>query len=122
MKLHLSQPQGLNAITAYQAGSVSINQQRYHNSVIVTPQQLISDWPVAALAQLDATHIAQILALQAEIVLIGCGEQHQFISPKLTAPLTQAQIAVESMTTAAACRTYNILLSEGRKVLAALIV
>lgn len=122
MKLHLSQTSGQYAITAFSEGCVHINHQAYQHSLIITPSQLDTQWPISDMQQLRAEHMQQLLAYQPEIVLIGCGARHQFLHPKISAPLLQVQIAVETMTTAAACRTYNILLAEGRRVLAALII
>ena len=122
MKLHLAQQDGNYAVTAYSKGRVDINYQSYQTSLIITAEKLELDWPVRHIQDLTTEHFAHLLSFKPEIVIIGSGEQHQFIHPKLCAPLIQAQIAVECMTTAAACRTYNILMAEGRKVLAGLIV
>lgn len=122
MKLHLTQAEGNQLITAYQPGAVSINHQRYQHSVIVLPTDVITDWQVTKFDELSADDFARIANYQPEVVLLGTGETHRFIHPKLTVALTAKGIPVECMTTDAACRTYNILMSEGRKVLAALIV
>lgn len=122
MKLHLSQHEGQYAITAYDADCVHINHQPYRHSLIVMPDHAPQAWPIQQIAQLQTQHLAALLALKPEIVLLGCGEQHQLIHPQLAAPLYQAQLALECMTTAAACRTYNILMAEGRRVLAALLL
>ena len=122
MKLHLNTEQGSNLITGYRSGEVKINHQSYQQNVIVTPQQISLDWPIKAVTDIQNQHLSALIDFQPEIIIIGCGEQHHIIHPKLTVPLIQANIAIESMTTAAACRTYNILMAEGRKVLAALLV
>ena len=122
MKLHLSKQDGLNQITGYDHNRVDINYQTYQTSLIVTPEHIQSDWPMQSIQDLQIEHLQHLLSFSPEIVIIGTGTQHQFISPKLSAPLIQAQIPVECMTTAAACRTYNILMAEGRKVLAALLL
>ncbi len=122
MKLHLAQQDGRNIVTAYSTGRIQINHQIYQNSLVISPDTLQADWPIKQIQDLSANHLADLLSFQPEIVIIGCGEQHQFIHPSISAALIQAQIAVECMTTAAACRTYNILMAEGRKVVAALIL
>lgn len=84
------------------------------------PQMLITDWSIVSFKQLSTVDFEKAAALKPELVLLGVGEFHQFLHPKIFAPLTQQGIALECMTTAAACRTYNILMSEGRNVLAML--
>jgi uncharacterized protein len=122
MKLHLTQADGENLITAYSEQSISVNHQRFEHSLIVAPTQLISDWKTSAFKQLQESDFEKIASLKPEVVLLGTGKQHQFIHPRLIKALTEANVAVECMSTDAACRTYNILMSEGRKVVAALIL
>ena len=122
MKLHLTQADGENLITAYSEQSISVNHQRFEHSLIVAPTQLISDWKTSAFKQLQESDFEKIASLKPEVVLLGTGKQHQFIHPRLIKVLTEANVAVECMSTDAACRTYNILMSEGRKVVAALIL
>lgn len=127
MKLHLTQADGQYLITAFDDGFVKINHQPYTNSLILMPNILIDDWLSAtpmphALKGLTVDNITTIAELNPEVVLLGTGKTHQFMHPKMVAALTQLNIAVEFMSTAAACRTYNILMSEGRNVAAALIL
>ena len=126
MKLHLTTAENNFLITAYGMGDdgqfIEINRQRYTASLIVMPNNLILDWPVTNFANLAEAHFAQIIELKPEVVLLGTGEKHQFLHPKITQNLTNNGIAIECMTTAAACRTYNILMSEDRTVAAALLV
>jgi uncharacterized protein len=82
----------------------------------------VTDWPASSLEELKPDHLAAIVELKPEIVLLGSGASFRFPEPSLLAPLHKAGIGVEVMDTPAACRTYNILLGEGRNVLAALIV
>lgn len=125
MKLHLTRAEGQNLITGYADDYIAINQQRYTHSLIVTPDTLITDWATSrtltfdSLTEMDFEKIAD---MKPEVVLLGTGAKHRFIHPKLTKALTEAGVSVECMDTAAACRTYNILMSEGRHVAAALIV
>lgn len=122
MKLHLTRAAGNQLITGYGAGWVQVNEIRYTQSLIVLPQEVIKDWQVADFDNLTAEHFERITELKPEVVLLGTGATHRFIHPKLTQALTEAGVSVECMDTAAACRTYNILMAEGRHVAAALIV
>lgn len=122
MKLHLTTAENNNLITAYGADYIEINKQRYVQNLIVMPQTLIHDWQVAGFADLANAHFKQIADLKPEVVLLGTGATHLFLHPKHYQHLTDNGIALECMTTAAACRTYNILMSEGRAVVAALIL
>lgn len=121
MKLHLTQPEGQNLITSYGAGYVEINRKRYEHSLVVLPDSIITDWQATDFDSLTAAHFEKLVELKPEVVLLGTGAKHRFIHPKLTKALTEAGVSVECMDTAAACRTYNILMSEGRKVATALI-
>jgi uncharacterized protein len=122
MKLHLTTAENNNLITGYSAGFVEINKQRYSVNLIVMADKLILDWPATDFASITEVHFAQIVALKPEVVLLGTGEKHQFLHPKIIQKLTENNIPLECMTTAAACRTYNILMSEGRNVAAALLI
>ena len=122
MKLHLTTAENQYLITGYGAGYCEINRQRYLASLIVMPTQLILDWQVSKFADLNAQCFEQLLALKPEVILLGTGEKHLFLQPKISASLTKNGISLECMTTAAACRTYNILMNEGRTVAAMLIV
>ena len=122
MKLHLTTAENNNLITAYGEDYIAINRQRYTQNLIVLPQMLIHDWKAASFADLSDEHFKQIAELKPEVVLLGTGATHLFLHPKHYQQLTSSGIALECMTTAAACRTYNILMSEGRNVAAALIL
>lgn len=122
MKLHLTQAEGNNLITAYEQGVISINHQRYMQSLIVMPQALYPEWQVENFDALNMSHFANLAEMAPEVVILGTGNTHRFIHPRVIIALTQKNIPVECMTTDAACRTYNILMSEGRKVAAALLL
>jgi uncharacterized protein len=122
MKLHLTTAENNNLITGYSADFVEINRQRYTQNLILMADKLILDWPATDFASLVEAHFAQIINLKPEVVLLGTGEKHQFLHPKIIQKLTENGIPLECMTTAAACRTYNILMSEGRNVAAMLII
>ena len=122
MKFEREQPDGRNAFTGYGEGYVEVNRRRHQSSLVVSGESLITGWPVAGVEGLAADHMAAIVALKPEVVLLGTGAKLRFPSPALLAPLYKAGIGVEVMDTPAACRTYNILQGEGRNVLAALII
>jgi uncharacterized protein len=121
MKLHLTQAAGNQLITGYEDNWIEVNGIRCDGNITVTPERT-STWDVAGFEQLDTASFDALLALKPEVVLLGTGKTHRFIHPKLIKRLTEAGIGVECMTTAAACRTYNILMAEGRSVAAALII
>lgn len=122
MKLHLTQAAGNQLITGYGTGWVAVNETRHTGSLIVLPNRLIADWPVKRVDELTAEHFVEIADLQPEIVLLGTGATQRFVHPRLSRPLLEAGVGLECMDTAAACRTYNILMAEGRHVLAALLM
>lgn len=122
MKLHLSQQAGQNMFTAYGEGYVAVNQARYERSLIVLPDVLIADWAPRSLVDLSAADLVPLLPLQPEIVLLGTGPTLRFPPPQLSSALIQARIGFEVMDTHAAARTYNILMGEGRRVAAALLL
>ena len=108
--------------TGYGEGYVAVNGTRHSASLVVGANQLIVDWPVDSIQGIAADHLAAIIDLKPEIVLLGTGRAFSFPEPRLLMPLHNAHIGVEVMDTPAACRTYNILLGEGRNVVAALIL
>jgi uncharacterized protein len=122
MKLHLDSPGGSYQITGYGPGFVRVNEQRYARSLLVFPDKLIPHWSPVNISSLCAADMNPIIGLSPEIVLIGTGSRHVFPDAYLMAPLIAVRVGVETMDTFAACRTYNILLAEGRRVAAALII
>lgn len=122
MRFSLDTDSNKYSIKSYGPGWVNVNERELRRSLIIAPERLITDWPPQCLAELDETHIATVAALEPEIVLLGTGEQQRFPHPRLTRELLTRGIGVEIMNTAAACRTYNILMLEGRRVVAALLI
>jgi uncharacterized protein len=120
VKLHVSGPGARNAITAYGEGYVSVNGQRHESSVIVLPDQVMP-WDVAEFASATEADFDRLKTLDVEILLLGTGPRQRFPHPRLTAPLAAAGIGVEVMDLKAACRTFNILVAEERRVAAALL-
>ncbi|MFP4596445.1 Mth938-like domain-containing protein, partial [Ralstonia sp.] len=123
MKLHSSDSSNvLNTVTAYGDGYIEINKVRYEHSVLVMPEGTVVRWDVARFEDLTPEHFARLLEMGAEVVVFGTGNRLRFPHPRLAAPLTEKRIGVEAMDLQAACRTYNILMMEGRKVAAALLI
>jgi uncharacterized protein len=121
MKLQLEQTAGRCVFTGYGNGYVSVNEVRHDGPVVVIGDTLTA-WEVTAFETLAAGHFENLLALSPEIVLLGTGATLRFPAPALTKPLTAAGVGIEVMDTRAACRTFNVLSSEGRRVLAAVFV
>jgi uncharacterized protein len=121
VKLHLSSTAGLNIFTAYGEGYVAVNHRKYEENLIVLPDSVTPDWSTATVATLAAEDMDKLLALGAEIVLLGTGSRLRFPAGALLRPFAPAGIGLEVMDLQAACRTYNILAAEGRKVAAALL-
>ena len=122
MKLKLAQAQGQNTFTAYGEGYVSVNAVRHLGNLVVLPDRLITEWTQASFETLSTSDFELLAALDAEIILLGTGAQLRFPRAELLQPLIKAQIGLEVMDSQAACRTYNVLAGEGRKVAAALIL
>ena len=103
-------------------GQIRIADTTYDQSVLITASRVHERWPVRSVAEINVTHWAAILDAAPAILILGTGASLQFPEPAQTAPLITRQIGVEIMDTAAACRTFNVLLSEGRSVAAAIIL
>ena len=120
MKLIPDAPQG-PSITGYGPGWVAINGEKIHSSVIIsgTGHQ---PWNCSDFYALQEIHFAQLAAFNPELVLFGSGEKHRFAHPSLLQKLYAQRIGLETMDTQAACRAYNFLSAEGRRVVAALLL
>ncbi len=121
MKLHLTPAHGIHLITARGTGFIEVNRVRHTTSLLLMADS-VRAWAISDIASLTREAVAELVALRPELVLIGSGERHQFPAPDSYRGLLEAGIGVEIMSTDAACRTYNFLASEGRQVLAALII
>jgi uncharacterized protein len=120
VKLHASTPGAANTITGYGDDYVLVNGARRDTSIIVTPEE-VKPWNPASFDTLSADDFTPFTQLGVEIVLLGTGARQRFPHPRLTAALANARIGVEVMDLKAACRTYNILIAEERKVALALL-
>ena len=122
MKLHVDVNAALNTVTAYGAGYVEINRQRHAGAVLVRPEGEILPWAPASFEALTAADFEALLAQRPELIVLGTGDRQRFPHPRLTRALAAARVGVETMDTRAACRTFNILVAEDRRVAAALVV
>ena len=122
MKLHSTQTQQYQTVTAYDEDGIELNAVRFGHSLLVLPETLPVVWPVDNFDLLDVSHFEQIDATRPDVVILGTGRKQRFVHPRLTAALTARRIGVECMDNQAACRTYNILMAEGRKVALAMII
>jgi len=121
MKMRADRIEGQNAIARHGPEGVVVNGVEHTESVVVPWRGDVIPWHAESFEALAPEHFARIAALAPELVIFGSGARLRFPPPALLRPLIDAGIGVESMDTAAACRTYNVLLAEGRSVIAALL-
>jgi uncharacterized protein len=122
MKFQLDQPQGGNTISRHDGRSVWVNGTEHRSSLLVPWQGTVEDWRLTRFEALTEEHFQRIRDLKPELVIFGSGSRIRFARPQLHRALIDARIGMETMDLGAACRTYNVLASEGRAVLAALLI
>jgi len=122
MRLQLDNADTTYVIRGYDTGKVFVNDEALTRSCIVMPDRLVRDWPPRNVGETRPEHFQIVAELDPEIVLFGTGNQLYFPSLEVTAPLNVRDIGVEIMDTAAACRSFSILVAEGRRVAAALLM
>lgn len=122
LKLHLSKPVEKNIFSGYGSGYVVVNNKKYENSMITMPDKIIADWQASTVEKLTEEHFKLLIPYEPEIILLGTGATLRFPSLLVTKNLLESKIGIEVMDTNAACRTYNILMAEGRNVAAALLI
>ena len=121
MKFTLDSAGAVNIIQGYDSGQITINGKEHHQSLILMPDR-IDTWGPEDFASLSVDDFTRLAELEVEMVILGTGSRHHFPHPSLVRTLTLKQVGLEAMDTAAACRTYNILVGEGRRVAAALLM
>jgi len=121
MKFHLARTNGRNAFTGYGSGYVSINGARYDKSLIVLPDRIL-DWDVAGFDDITLSAFDALAALPVDVLMLGTGARLRFPPAACMRIFTKARIGLEVMDTHAACRTYNVLLAEDRRVGAAMLM
>lgn len=122
MKLHVTPTQHYQTVTGYDQDWVEINAVRFDSSLIVLPEVAPRPWPVGGFDSLEAKDFEPVAAHCPDLLILGTGRKQRFIHPRLIGVLLAQGIGVECMDNQGACRTYNILMAEGRKVALALIM
>lgn len=122
MKLELDAATGRYQIRSYSQASITVNEQVLTRSCVIMPDTLITQWPPQSFAELMPEHFAMIADIGPEIVLLGTGRVTRFPGAAVIAPLLSRHIGFEALDTAAACRSYSVLVAEGRRVAAALLM
>jgi uncharacterized protein len=126
VKLQLASTSGFNTITGHGDGYIAVNGGAIGNPVIVLPDKLISPWQIvaspASAASLEIADFTELLALKPELVVFGSGSKFRFPDRRVLTEFARARIGFEVMDTPAACRTYNVLAGEGRRIAAALLI
>jgi uncharacterized protein len=120
LQLHINPEQKM--FTGHGNGYVAINGQKFTQSVVVMANEVRTDWIASAFDALTAEHFDYFVALEPEVLLFGTGAKQHFAHPQLYRNLLAAGIGIEFMNTPAACRTYNFLVAEDRKVVAAIML
>lgn len=122
MKLQPDRIAVANVISGYTRGSVQIGERTWRDSVMLPWQGEVTPWQDARFDTLGPQHFEALAVLGPELVLFGSGNALRFPRPEWLRPLIERRIGFETMDTAAACRTYNLLAAEGRSVIAALLI
>ena len=122
MKLQLTNLGDTKLFTAHGPDHVMVNGERHTRSVVVLAEEVRDYWTATGFDELTEAHFAYFLDFKPDVLLLGTGATQRFPHPRLYSALTDAGIGVECMNTPAACRTYNILVAEGRKVVAAILM
>jgi uncharacterized protein len=122
LKLHPDTRSNQHVVTAYDTGRVSVNGRVLTRSLLLMADHLDEQWGPASYDALAPDHLIQLVTYSCDVLLLGTGNRQRFPAPAMLRPLIEAGRGFEVMDTAAACRTYNILVAEGRIVLAALII
>jgi uncharacterized protein len=115
LKLHEQRARDLNTVTGYGPGYIEINGARHAGNLILGATS-VQPWAVAGFELLRPEDFDPVLSLEPEVVLLGTGASYRLVHPRLTAWLARVGVALEAMDTKAACRTYNILAADGRRV------
>lgn len=122
MKFQPDTAEGVNLVTRQEPGRIWVGPSAFDSSILLPWKGEVLAWGAESMAELTPEHFARMVALKPEVVIFGSGQRLQFPKPALLRALIEARIGVETMDTAAACRTYNVLVSERRSAVAALLV
>lgn len=122
MQLHLERPDYEYFLRGADGRHALVNDRRLEDSFVIAPDRLIGNWPVRDVTAMDPGDLEPLLALQPELVVLGSGATQQFPPPEVLAACLTRGIGLETMTNAAAARTFNVLASEGRRVVAGFVI
>jgi uncharacterized protein len=122
VKLQPDKQPSLNTVSAYGPDYIEINAQRYTQSLLLSPESPVIEWSCTRFEDIKTEDFEQIAKLDPAVVIFGSGQRIRFPQAALIAPLIARNIGLETMDLQAACRTYNVLMAEGRKVVAALLI
>lgn len=122
MQLMRHSAEGRYEIRSVEPGRIRVGEDEYTSSLVISPDKLIVEWPPRSMDEIDDAHLETLLELEPEVVLIGTGSRIRFPEARIYAMFQSRAIGLEIMDTAAACRTYNVLVSEERRVVAGLML
>ena len=122
MQLHLERPDYEYFLRGADGRHALVNERRLEVSFVIAPDRLIGDWPVRDVTAMVPADLEPLLALEPELVVLGSGATQQFPPPEVLAACLSRGIGLETMTNAAAARTFNVLASEGRRVVAGFVI
>ena len=122
MQLHLERPDYEYFLRVADGRHALVNDRRLETSFVIAPDRLIGNWPVRDVTAMVPGDLEPLLALQPELVVLGSGATQQFPPPEVLAACLSRGIGLETMTNAAAARTFNVLASEGRRVVAGFVI
>jgi uncharacterized protein len=122
MKFAQDQINSRYLIESYEDGCIRVGNSEFTQNLLLMPDKLQEIWQLTNMDELSGKHLAELANYKPDVLLIGCGKTQHFPHPSIFVPLMKSGIGYEIMPTHAACRTYNILMAEDRRVLAALII
>jgi uncharacterized protein len=122
MKFAEASTEGGHLIVGYEPGRIVVDGRSYNEGLIVSPERIVPGWGPEIAADLAEKHFEAIVALDPQVIVLGTGKHQVFPEPRVYLTAMQRGVGVEVMDTGAACRTYNILMAEGRRVVAGLIM
>lgn len=122
MQLHLERPDYQFYLRGADGAHALVNERRLEASFVLTPDTLVEDWPVRDVTAMAPADLEPLLALEPELVVLGCGDEQTFPPAQAMAACLSRGIGLETMTNAAAARTFNVLASEGRRVVAGFVI
>lgn len=122
MQLNLEHPEHEFVLRAADGASARVNERQLHASFVLSPNRLVDDWPVRDVKAMTPQDLEPVLALDPEVILLGSGAAQKFPPAAVMAACLSRGVGLETMTNAAAARTFNILAGEGRRVVAAFVI